>query len=117
MSTSDIDEVTHDADASGAAALQELQQKLAMAAEEVKAVKEDVTRQLQQTMEVAEYTKEQCEEEKRRAQAMESELMGKSQAMQELEDDFGQRWETIWMRTELDGGNQIQQRLLAKVSS
>ena len=64
MSTSDIDEVTHNANASGAAAIQELQQKLAMAAEEVKTVKADLTSQLQQAMEVAEYAKEQCDEEK-----------------------------------------------------
>ena len=42
---------------------------------------------------------------------MESELMGKSQAMRKLEDEFGQekeRWETIRIRTELDGLRQLE---------
>ena len=103
--------MTHDINASGTTAIQELQQKLAMGAEEVKTVKADLTSQLQQTMEVAEYAKEQCEEERRQAQAMESELIGKSQAIQELEDKFRQEkewWGTIRMWTELDGLRQLE---------
>ena len=60
---------------------------------------------------MAEYAKEQSEEQRRIAQAIEHELTGKSQAMRELEEEFGrekEQWETIRMRTELDGLRQLE---------
>ena len=111
MNTSDTEIETHDAHASEAPIVQELQQKLTIAAKELETVRAKLTSQLQQTMEMAEYAKEQSEEQRQRAQSLESELVGKSQAIQELEEELGrekEQWETIRMRTELDGLRQLE---------
>ena len=111
MSTSESETETHDADASEAPIVQELWQKLTIAAKELETVRTELTTQLQQTIEMAEYAKEQSEEQRRIAQAIEHELTGKSQAMRELEEEFGrekEQWETIRMRTELDGLRQLE---------
>ena len=87
MSASDSETETRDTNETPM--VQELRQKLTLAAEELEKVKAELTCQLQQTMEVAEYAKEQSEEQRQRTQSLERELTGK--------------WEAVRMRTELNG--------------
>lgn len=54
--------------------VQELRQKLQMVAEELESVRGDLSVQLQQMKETYENSKDECEEQKKRAQNLECEL-------------------------------------------
>ena len=108
MSASESETETHDAEAP---LVQELQQKLTVAAGELETVRAEVTTQLQQTIEMAEHAKEESEEHRQRAHDLECELAGKSQVIYQLEEEFGrekEQWETIQMWIELDGLKQLE---------
>ena len=111
MSTSDLETETHEDDAPETPLVQELRQKLAIVATELETVRAELTTQLQQTIEMADNAKEESEEQRRRAQDLECELETKSQVVHELEEELGrekEQWETIRMRTELDGLKQLE---------
>ena len=83
-----------------------------MAAEELKAVRADLTTQLQQMREASKQAKEECEEQREKARDLESELNAKQQTLQEMEEEFGREketWGTIRMKTELDGLKQLEE--------
>ena len=59
--------------------MQELKQKLGMAADELEVVRGDLTAQLQQMREATEQAQKECEEQRLWAHGLESELVSKSQ--------------------------------------
>ena len=95
-------------DVAEAPLVQELRQKLEMAAEE----RCDLSVQLQQMREASEKAKDECEEQRQRAQSLEDELTEKAQTLREVEEEYGRAkefWETVRMKTELDGLKQLEE--------
>ena len=76
------DSNTHEDGAEGAQ-VQELRQKLAMAAEELEAVRAELTKQLHQTQEMAEASKEESKEQKHEVRRLSQELHERAKVIEE----------------------------------
>lgn len=107
------DSNTHEDGAEGAE-VQELRQKLAMAAEELETVRAELTKQLHQTQEMAEASKEESEEKRQEVRRLSLELEKRSRAVAELEECIDQQkeqWaeelEAVKMRMELERLRQL----------
>ena len=81
------DYITHEDGAEGAE-VQELRQKLTVAAEasELETVRAELTKQLRQTQEMAEASKEEIKEQRQEVQRLSQELNERSKVIEDLEE-------------------------------